>query len=82
VQVASASLNDDLVELSCSLEVRAVREPLYLNCRIQCATADRLTLTAKGSVDRRRFAMSWNRLGMIKGATTVRATAVFERRIG
>lgn len=80
VLVASASLHEGGVELGCSLEVGGVREPLRLVCRIEDATADRLTLTAEGTVDRQRFDMSWNKLGMIKGTTSVKATAVFERR--
>jgi polyisoprenoid-binding protein YceI len=80
VLVASARLHEGGVELGCSLEVRGVREPLHLVCRIEDATADRLTLTAEGTVDRQRFGMSWNRLGMVTGTTSVKATAVFERR--
>lgn len=80
VHVASATLHDRQLELDAELEVKGTRESIHLAARIQDAATDRLSLVVDGSVDRRRFAMSWNKLGMITGTTSIRVTALFRRQ--
>lgn len=54
--------------------------PLSFTARLTEATADAVTLTAEVDVDRTRFGMTWNKLGMMPGAAAMTVTARFTRR--
>jgi polyisoprenoid-binding protein YceI len=62
------------------LTVLGRTRPLSFTARLTEATADAVTLTADTKVDRTGFGMTWNRLGMMRGAAAVAVTARFTRR--
>ena len=62
------------------LTVLGRTRPLSFTARLTEATADAATLTADADIDRTAFGMTWNRLGMMKGAAALAVTARFTRR--
>ncbi|MDN0197464.1 YceI family protein [Streptomyces sp. S.PNR 29] len=78
--VRGAELRDgDAVHVIGQLTVRGISRPLSLTARLAGADADALTLEAEFTVDREKFGMGWNQLGMIRGLTTVTTALRFIR---
>ncbi|KOX02873.1 YceI family protein [Streptomyces sp. NRRL B-3648] len=72
-------LDGDQVRVTGELTVRGVGRPLSLTARLAGASAGALTLEAEFAVDRDRFGMGWNQLGMMRGPATVTAALRFTR---
>ncbi|MFE1193422.1 YceI family protein [Streptomyces olivaceoviridis] len=72
-------LDDDTVRVAGQLTVRGVSRPLSLTARLTGVSAGALTLETEFGVDREQFDMGWNRLGMIRGLTTITAALRFTR---
>ncbi|MEU9191181.1 YceI family protein [Streptomyces sp. NPDC048484] len=70
---------DDTLEVNGELTVRGVSRPQSATARVTESSADALTLTTEFTVDRERFGLSWNQLGMMRGLTTVTSTLRFTR---
>jgi polyisoprenoid-binding protein YceI len=70
------------VQVSGQLTVRGISRPYSLTARLNGASADVLTLDAEFTVDRAEFGMGLNRLGMMRGLTTVTASLRFRRTRG
>lgn len=68
---------DDTVEIDGQLTVRGISKPQSVVARVADAGPDAVTLAAEFTVDRDRFGMGWNQMGMIRGLTTVSATLAF-----
>jgi polyisoprenoid-binding protein YceI len=79
VGIASAAIAGEDVKLEGTITVKGIREPLALTARVTEASAGWVVVTAETKIDRDRFGMSWNQLGMMKGLTTVTVTAAFRR---
>ena len=77
--VKSARPAGPAIELAGELVIKGVREPVTLTAEVAALTADTLTAHVTGRVDRHRFGVSGNQLGMIVGRTTIDADAVFTR---
>ncbi|MFE0511160.1 YceI family protein [Streptomyces sp. NPDC058964] len=69
----------DTAHVTGQLTVRGVSRPQDLTARLAGADAGALTLEAEFTVDRDRFGMGWNQMGMLRGLTTVTATLRFTR---
>ncbi|MCS0602325.1 YceI family protein [Streptomyces sp. LP11] len=67
------------VRVTGRLTVHGVEQPLTLTARLAAATPGALTLETEFTVDRDRFGVSWNQLGMMRGLTTVTAALRFTR---
>ncbi|MEU6770369.1 YceI family protein [Streptomyces sp. NPDC046759] len=72
-------LDGDAVRVTGQLTVRGVSRPVTFGARLSEAGAGALTLDAEFTVDRDRFGMGWNQLGMMRGLTTVTASLRFVR---
>ncbi|BCL33124.1 YceI family protein [Streptomyces aurantiacus] len=70
---------DDTVEINGQLTVRGVSRPQAVTATVTESSADAITLTAEFIVDREHFGLGWNRLGMLRGLTTVTSTLRFTR---
>ncbi len=79
VTVHSGTIREGVVELVADLTVKKVREPVTLTARMVGRDADTVAVTVTGLIDRDRFAMPCNRLGMLRGLTRVTVDAVFIR---
>ncbi|MGW2490309.1 YceI family protein [Streptomyces sp. NPDC001606] len=78
--VDSAERQDgDRVRVSGRLTVRGVANPVSFTARLSDASAGALTLEAEFTVDRERFGVGKNPLGMMSGPTTVTAALRFTR---
>lgn len=77
--VHSARAADAALELTGELTIKGVREPVKLNAEITDLSRNTLTAHITGSVDRHRFGVSGNQLGMIVGPATIDVHAVFSR---
>lgn len=64
-------------EVTGELTVRGVSRPVAFAARLTVSSAQDVTLEAETALDRAEFGMTWNQLGMIKGATTVTIAARF-----
>ncbi|SFO83884.1 YceI family protein [Amycolatopsis rubida] len=71
---------NDVVEVRGQLTVRGVRRPQTVIVKVAESSADAITLATEFTVDRDQFGMSWNRLGMMRGLTTVTSTLRLTRR--
>ncbi|AGS72345.1 YceI family protein [Streptomyces collinus] len=72
-------LDGDDVRVTGQLTVRGVSRPLTLTARLTSVTAEALALETEFTVDRDRFGVTWNQLGMMRGLTTVTAALRFAR---
>ena len=82
IDVRSATfVTDDELRLACELTVRGVRKPMDLGARVVEATASAVTLLIETEIDRNHFELSWNKMGMMKGLTTVTINAVFTHAV-
>ncbi|MBV7248470.1 YceI family protein [Streptomyces sp. MW-W600-10] len=70
---------NDVVEVEGRLTVRGVSRPQAATVKVAESNADAVTLTTEFMVDREQFGMGWNRLGMMRGLTTVTSTLRFTR---
>ena len=70
---------DGSVEVTGRLTVRDVTEPLTLTGTVTSRTADSVTVAVDTVIDRDRFGLGWNKMGMMKGLTTVAVSATFTR---
>ena len=73
----AASRDSDSVQADGTLTVAGQTRPLSVTAKITETADDAITLTADGQFDRADFGMTWNRLGMIKGAAQVSVVARF-----
>lgn len=79
VTITSAQVQRDGVTLQGDLTVKGVREPLPLAAEVSQAGSDTVTVVVEAEIDRNRFGISWNKMGALKGLTSVTVTAVFRR---
>jgi polyisoprenoid-binding protein YceI len=70
---------DDSVQIAGQLTVRGITRPQSVTATVTDSSPEALTLAAEFIVDRSQYEMSWNRLGMIRGLTTVTSTLRFTR---
>ncbi|MDX2648810.1 YceI family protein [Streptomyces sp. PA03-1a] len=68
---------DGALSVDGELTVRGTTRPLALTGRVESSSADAVVLTADAVVDRADFGLTWNRMGMIKGAATLSVAARF-----
>jgi polyisoprenoid-binding protein YceI len=68
---------DGVLSVVGELTVRGTTRPLALTGRAETSSADAVVLTAEVTVDRADYGLTWNRLGMIKGAATISIAARF-----
>jgi polyisoprenoid-binding protein YceI len=73
----AASRDGDSVQADGTLTVAGQTRPLSVTAKITERADDAITLTADGQFDRADFGMTWNQLGMIKGAAQVSVVARF-----
>ncbi|SEL74938.1 YceI family protein [Streptacidiphilus jiangxiensis] len=71
--------SDGTVEIAGRLTVHGVTEPLTLSGTVTGRTDQGVTVAVETVVDRDRFGLGWNRMGMLKGLTTVTVSATFTR---
>lgn len=67
----------DSVEVAGDLTVRGITHPLTFTARISDATPEAATLTAEVPISRTKYAMTWNKWGMVKDRATISVTARF-----
>ncbi|WP_375502244.1 YceI family protein [uncultured Jatrophihabitans sp.] len=79
ITVHSAAQVGEHLELSSELTARGVREPITLTAEVSNLDTDTLSAHVTGSVDRNRFGISGNQLGMIKDISVLDVDAVFTR---
>ncbi|GAA5193623.1 YceI family protein [Rugosimonospora acidiphila] len=79
VTVKSARTTGEAIELSGELTIKGVREPVTLIVEITALARTTLAAHVTGRVDRHRFGVSGNQLGMIIGPATIDVDAVFTR---
>jgi len=79
VAINSATVTADGVVLGAELTVRGRTEPLSLLARITDGDRTAVTVAVQAQIDRQRFGIAWNQLGMMKGLATVTVAAVFRR---
>ncbi|MFF4017306.1 YceI family protein [Streptomyces sp. NPDC001843] len=72
-------LDGDTVRVTGQLTVRGISRPVSFTARLTAADAEALTVEAEFTVDRDKFGMGWNQLGMMRGLTTVTAALRFTR---
>lgn len=65
--------------LTAALSIRGTTLPLPLSTAVTASDADTLTITARGEIDRTRWGVAGNMLGMMPPATTLMTEAVFAR---
>lgn len=70
---------DGTAKVAGQLAVRGTSKPYTLVARLTSADANTVELATEFIVDRAAFGMTWNRLGIIRGLTTVTATLRFTR---
>jgi polyisoprenoid-binding protein YceI len=81
VRVLSGTVREKQpTELTAELSVRDVREPLTLIANISQTTPDTVTVDTETTIDRERFGLSWNRMGMMTGLAGVTVHAVFTKQ--
>jgi polyisoprenoid-binding protein YceI len=79
VRVLSGAAVPGGVELHAQLTVKGISEPQNLVARLLSRTPNTVTLAIATEVDRERFGLLWNKLGMMKGLTKVQIEATFRR---
>jgi polyisoprenoid-binding protein YceI len=73
---------DNTVRVTGQLTARGISRPHTFDARLVTADAGVVQLAADFVVDRAEFGMNWNRMGIIRGLTTVSATLRFTRSAG
>ena len=79
VQVLSAASVPGGFELRAQLTVKGISEPQKATARLLSKSPDTVAVAIDTEVDRERFGLGWNKLGMIKGPTKVGIEATFRR---
>lgn len=59
------------------MTVRGTTRPLALTGRAETSSADAVVLTAEVTVGHADYGLTWNRLGLIKGAAAISVAARF-----
>lgn len=77
--ITSAQPDGDQLRLYCALNVHGITQPLTVPARIMAASPDELTVSVETSVDRARFAMTTNTVGMLRRLTKITITGFFVR---
>ena len=77
--VTSGHPDGDQLRLQCDLTVHGVTQQLTVPARIEAASPGELTVSVETSLDRARFAMTTNTLGMLRPSTTITITGLFVR---
>jgi polyisoprenoid-binding protein YceI len=77
VRVLSADSSGQDVELDTEVEVKGIRERMPLTSRVRQTAPDAVSVATTATLDRSRFGMNWNQLGMIRGPATITVNAVF-----
>ena len=67
------------VDVEGRLTIRGVTRAIALSATITAVEQEAVTLTARFPVERARFGMTWNQLGMLRGPATVSAKLHFTR---
>jgi polyisoprenoid-binding protein YceI len=67
------------VDVEGRLTIRGVTRPIALQATITAVEREAVTLSAQFPVDRARFGMTWNQLGMLRGPATITAKLHFTR---
>jgi polyisoprenoid-binding protein YceI len=70
---------DGTAEVSGDLTARGLTRPLVFSARVTESATGAVTLAAEVIIDRSRYGMTWNMLGMITGPAAVTVTACFSR---
>ncbi|MFF3564643.1 YceI family protein [Streptomyces sp. NPDC002574] len=76
VRVAGGTVRGAGVDFRTEFTIKGVTRDVPLTGTVDRLSADAVTLTVETGIDRARFGMDWNQLGMIKGRTTVAVRAV------
>jgi len=79
VRVLSGAAVPGGFEFRAQLTVKGISEPQILLARLRSRTPDAVTVAIDTKVDRERFGLSWNKLGVIRGLTKVQIEATFRR---
>ncbi|ONI78548.1 hypothetical protein BWI15_01385 [Kribbella sp. ALI-6-A] len=79
VEVDSAAAVGSSLQLQAHITVKGVRKPVELVATVIESRVDAIVVEVEATIDRRRFRMSWNRMGMIKGLATISTRATFRR---
>jgi polyisoprenoid-binding protein YceI len=78
-RVSQAEIGPDAVVLTGELEVIGHVRPLTVRARVQQEPDATVVLSSEVTIDRDEFGMSWNRMGAMKGLTTLSIVAAFSR---
>jgi polyisoprenoid-binding protein YceI len=62
-----------------TLEVIGQRHPLTLQAQVHDASGSSVTVVSTAVVDRADFGMTWNKMGAMKGPTTLEISATFTK---
>ncbi|MFD3454833.1 YceI family protein [Streptomyces sp. NPDC058691] len=66
------------VEFRTEFTIKGVTRSIPLTGTVDQLAGDAVTVSVETHIDRARFGMDWNQMGMIKGRTTVAVRAVFK----
>jgi len=72
--------DDGTADVTGELTIIGVTRPLTFTARTSDTSADAVTLTADVIIDRADFGMTWDKLGVAKGAATITVVAHFTRQ--
>ena len=78
VDVSAVTMRGGVADVHAVLAINGVREPVTLTASPEEVTADTIRLKAQAKVDRGRFGMTWNKIG-VTGRAAIVADAVFRR---
>ena len=79
IRVLSASVHGDGLQLQAELTVRGVTQPLLLDARVSQTAPDAVLVNVESNIDRAKYGISWNQMGMLKPLTSVSVAAAFRR---
>ena len=81
LRILSGTATDGDIQLQGELTVKGISEPQALVARVVESTPNSVTITVDTEIDRARFGISWNKIGMIKGLNSVHVDARFTRAV-
>jgi polyisoprenoid-binding protein YceI len=76
---SATSTSDGAVEVEGTLEVIGQRHPLTLQAQVRDTSAGTVTVLSTAVIDRADFGMTWNKMGAMKGPTTLEISATFTK---
>ncbi|MFG1929099.1 YceI family protein [Mycobacterium sp. NPDC048908] len=79
VVTGADTLNGDTVELKAQLTVKGATAPLPLRATLAMVADDAVRLSAQATVDRQRFGVDGNLMGMLPDDVTISGDVVFRR---